>query len=74
MKELTRLERTAVDAHKAGTPWSEFWEIHRHTVGQIEPWDNAAYRRIVARLSHIVTCGDCDGYGRPLDFELEQVR
>lgn len=55
------LEAAAQAAHANGESWASFWERHRHTVGSIEPYDNRAYRRLVARLSHLVTCGDCDG-------------
>lgn len=61
MYELTRLEHLAIDAHRRGETWREFWEVHRHVVGRIEPYDRVAYRRLVRRLSHLLTCGDADG-------------
>ena len=69
MNRLTKLEQLAIRAHRASTSWSEFWEIHRHTVGMLEPHDRRAYHRVVRRLSHLVTCGDLDGE-RPLDNPL----
>jgi len=62
------LEKAAIDAHNRGMSWSVFWPTIAQAVaaaaGQAAtPWgrDNAAHRRIVARLSHLLTCGDVDG-------------
>ena len=74
------LERLAVEAHHRGDTWNQFWPGVAAAVGQAEPWDNAAYRRLVHRLVGLVASGDVDGqrpvdggYGRPLDFELEAI-
>ena len=61
MNERTRLERAAIAGHAAGTSWSTFWTRHGAEVGQAEPWDNVAYRRLVNRLSHLLVCGNADG-------------
>ena len=74
MHERTRLERLAIDAHHRGDTWAMFWEQHRHAVGMIEPYDRAAYHRIVARLSHIVTCGDVDGMTAAGDWEHDDAQ
>ena len=81
MKQLSRLEALAIDAHRRGTSWATFWETHRHTVGSLEPYDRAAYRRIVARLSHLLTCGDTGGmvpidagFNVPMDWELDDTQ
>ncbi len=80
MNGLTKLEQSAVQAHAAGMPWAEFWELHRHAVGAIQPWDNAAYRRIVARLTALVAAGDLDGqpiadsWPRPEPWELDDAQ
>jgi hypothetical protein len=59
------LESAALAAHRRGDTWGDFWQVHGTDVAQTEPWDRAAFRRLVARLSHLLTCGDCDGQ-RPL--------
>lgn len=61
MNERTRLERIALDAHRRGLSWSEYWPTVALDVAQAEPHDRAAYRRLVRRLSHLLTCGDLDG-------------
>ncbi len=75
-----QLEAAALAAHARGDDWRTFWPTVAGAVAAAEPWNNVAYRRIVARLSHLLTCGDLDGqrpvdggYGRPLDFELEAI-
>jgi hypothetical protein len=55
------LERAAVAAHHRSMTWAQFWPDVAQAVTELEPWDNQAYRRIVARLSHLLTCGDVDG-------------
>jgi hypothetical protein len=74
------LERLAVEAHHRGDTWGEFWPGVAAAVGQTEPWDNVAYRRLVARLSHLLTCGDTGGmvpidtgWERPAAWELEAI-
>ena len=71
------LEAAALAAHAAGTTWPEFWPSVASAVAAAEPWDNAAYRRLVARLGHLVTCGDMagiqpidTGWERPAEWEL----
>ena len=80
MIERTRLENRR---HRRPCPWRHVGgvvEQHRHAVGRIEPYDNRAYRRLVARLSHLITCGDTSGmvpidtaWERPADWELDDV-
>ena len=65
MNERTRLEQAAIAAHEAGMTWPEFWEVHRHTVGKIEPHDRQRFHRLVARLTALVAAGDLDG--QPID-------
>jgi hypothetical protein len=61
MTERTRLERAALDAHRRGDDWADFWKLHRDSISAAEPWNRDAYHRLVRRLSYLVTCGDCDG-------------
>ena len=75
------LERLAVEAHHRGDTWNQFWPGVAAEVSQAEPWDNAAYRRLVNRLSHLLTCGDTGGmlpidtgWERPAAWELDDLR
>jgi len=75
------LERAAVDAHHRGDTWAKFWPTIAADVSRAEPSDYYARGRLVHRLMAIVASGDTggmvppqDGYGRPMDFELEQVQ
>jgi len=72
------LEKAAIRAHAAGMTWGQFWPTIAEAVAAAEPWDNAAYRRLVCRLSHLLTCGNTDGvvpvpatWGQPEPWELD---
>jgi hypothetical protein len=74
------LERLAVDAHARGMTWADFWPPVAADVGALEPWDRQRYRRLVARLTALVAAGNLDGaippqdgYGRPMDWELDDL-
>ena len=60
-KERTRLETAAIAAHRRGDRWADFWPTIAADVAAIEPYDRAAYHRLVGRLSHLLVCGDSDG-------------
>ena len=79
---LTRkaLEAAALAAHARGDDWKAFWPTVAGDVAAAEPWDNVAYRRLVNRLSHLLTCGDTGGmrpvdtgWERPAEWELEAI-
>ena len=60
--------------------WAEFWPSVAGDVAAAEPWDRQRYRRLVARLTALVAAGDVDGtippqdgYGRPMDWELDDL-
>jgi uncharacterized protein YhfF len=62
------LQAAAIRAHARGDTWATFWATVAGDVLTLSdrgatPWgrDNAAYRKLVARLSHLVTAGDTDG-------------
>jgi len=74
------LERAAIAAHRDGMTWRDFWPTVASDVAAAEPWDRDAYRRIVRRLSHLLTCGDMDrmepagdGWPRPCPWELDDL-
>ncbi len=74
-----QLERLANAAHADGVSWHDFWRQHGPHVVALEPWDRAAYHRLVRRLSHLLTCGDLDGqpiansWPRPEPWEIPSV-
>ena len=78
MKSMTRthLERLATAAHRRGDTWAAFYPTVAADVAALEPWDRQAYRRLVRRLSRLLTCGDLDGqpiansWPRPEEWEL----
>ena len=61
MKTRKQLEQLAIAAHAVGDDWATFWPTVAGDVAALHPWDNRAYRRIVARLSHLLTCGATSG-------------
>jgi len=80
VNERTRLEQLAIDAHHRGEDWQTFWLTVAGDVAALEPWDNMAYRRIVNRLSHLLTCGNTGGmrpvdtgWERPAEWELDDL-
>ena len=74
------LEAAALAAHADGMTWAEFWPSVAGDVAAAEPSDRQRYRRLVARLTALVAAGDVDGtippqdgYGRPMDWELDEL-
>jgi len=55
------LELLALDCHRVGSTWAEFWQEHGERVRQTEPYDRGRYRRLVNRLLSLVVSGDTDG-------------
>ena len=60
-KQTRDLERTAVDAHRRGLAWSEFWDQHGAAVCAAEPWDRRRFHKLVRRLVSLVAAGNMDG-------------
>lgn len=76
MKELTHLECAAVDAHKVGATWADFWPTVAADVAALE-LDYVGRGRLVHRLVGLVASGDVDGmmpldtaWERPAEWEL----
>jgi hypothetical protein len=61
MNGIKDLERSALDAHRNGQGWSEFWQQHADAIRKAEPWNRQRLRRLVDRLLALVTSGDCAG-------------
>ncbi len=68
MEAIRKLEQLALDAHRAGLKWADFWATAvAELVNQACPYDRAAYRRLVQQLSHMVLCGTTSGMLAPGD-------
>jgi hypothetical protein len=74
--EMTRrdLEHLALAAHARDERWATFWPTVAADVAAIEPYDRDAYRRLVNRLSHLLTCGDVDGLVPVGDWFTDDVQ
>jgi hypothetical protein len=69
----TALERAAIAANRRGESWGTFWERHAAAIRQAEPWDRAAYHRLVQRLMHLVATGDRSGQFGVGDWEADDA-
>ena len=47
MNATQQLERAAIDAHRAGIGWSQWWPTVAEQVRLVEPWNRGRYRRPV---------------------------
>jgi hypothetical protein len=65
MNAIRPLERAAVDCHRAGTGWTNFWAEHGAAVCQAEPHNRQRFGRLVRRLLALVVAGDVDGMEPP---------
>jgi hypothetical protein len=72
-KQIKNLERLALAAHSRDERWQDFWLTVAADVASIEPYDRDAYRRLVNRLSHLLTCGDTDGLVPVGDWFVDDV-
>jgi hypothetical protein len=68
--EHAMLELLALDCHRVGSTWAEFWQEHGERVRQAEPYNHARFHRLVQRLLGLLTSGDCDGQ-QPVGDDLE---
>jgi hypothetical protein len=80
MTTTQELERAAVDAHRRGLPWSQFWPTVAADVIRVEPYDRNRYHKLVGRLVALVAAGDVDGaepaddgWPRPMPWELDDA-
>jgi hypothetical protein len=60
-KQVNQLEHAAIDAHRRGIGWSDFWTEHADAIRAAEPYNASRYRRLVAKLLHLVASGDESG-------------
>jgi len=59
VKELAQLERAAVAAHQADTPWGQFWPTVAADVAAIG--DYAIRGELIHKLVGLVAAGNADG-------------
>jgi len=55
------LERAAIDTHRRGQSWGDFWQAHGGAVCAAEPFDRGRFRRLVAKLLALVCSGNTGG-------------
>ncbi len=74
-----QIEQVAIEAHRRGLVWQDFWPTVAGDVTAVFP-DYYDRGRFIHRLVGLLASGDVDGqepidagYGRPFDFELEAL-
>ena len=77
-KTERQLEAAAVQAHGRGDDWNTYWRQHGQHVATVAAHDRRRFHALVRRLTALVAAGDLDGavplqdgYGRPMDWELD---
>jgi len=66
MNVIRTLECAAIQAHRAGLSWGDFWTANADAIRQAEPHNRQRFQRLVRRLLALVASGDCDGQ-EPID-------
>ena len=62
MNERTKLERLALDAHRDGWTWHQFWREHGEAMKKAEPVNRRAYHRLADHLLALVVSGHVIGH------------
>ena len=57
-KAERQLERRAIDCHRDGIGWNDFWGQHGTAVAQAAPYHHGRFHRMVAKLLHFVASGE----------------
>ena len=55
------IEQQAIEAHRHGEGWGDFFERNREAIRQAEPYDRQRYRRLIDHLLSLVVSGDTNG-------------
>ena len=55
------LESAAIDAHRRGIGWGEFWRRHGADARAAEPHNARRYQKLVGRLLALVVSGNLNG-------------
>ena len=61
MNQIKHLERAALDAHRHGIGWTDFWQRHGVAVREAEPFNRQRYHRLVRHLLHLLASGEASG-------------
>lgn len=56
-----QLETAALDGHRRGLSWGDFWTDHGAEVCAAEPHDRRKFHKLVRRLLALVASGNTDG-------------
>jgi hypothetical protein len=67
---IKHLDRLALDAHRRGIGWNDFWQEHGAAVCAAEPHSRERFQRLVRRLLSLLTSGDTANV-EPLDAAWE---
>jgi hypothetical protein len=60
-KAERHLERAALDCHRRGDTWTDFWAEHGTTICNAEPHSRQRFQRLIRRLLGLVVSGDTNG-------------
>ena len=55
------LRRAALESHKAGESWLEFWGRHGREASELEPYSASRFRRLQMELLHLCASGERSG-------------
>lgn len=64
---IAELRQSALDAHRAGVRFEQWWPDVVEDVRQAAPYDRQQFTRLQAELLSIVIAGDTDGVYSPGD-------
>jgi len=56
-----QLEAAALDGHRRGLSWGDFWTDHGAEVCAAEPHDRRKFNRLVCHLLALLVSGNTDG-------------
>jgi hypothetical protein len=71
MNAIKELELLAVDAHRRGIGWNQFYSEHAAAMKKDQPYDAGRYHRLYQRLMALVCSGD-DAGQYPIDVGMAQ--
>ncbi len=73
-----QLDAAAIQSHRRGDTWNQFWPTVAGDVAAAEPWDLSRHRQLVRRLSLLVTAGNLNGsepvpngWSEPMPWEID---
>jgi hypothetical protein len=60
-KATQALEKAALDCHRDGIGWTDFWQQYGIQVREAEPYNRQRFHRLVRHLLHLLTSGETSG-------------